>query len=475
MIWSVDLYSGSGSGDTPDGGGSANPGSPSSGGGQGGGTEGDGDAIVYIDPSIWSEENPEINCQPPCSFVLPPFQLPEPTTISIPPMTTSLEIAYPRTTVVSGSTSTYYSRVTVTTTITVPAITTTEIEVWGYEVDNTDSSSTVSSSFFVTSSITPPVMTITDEPDEEETGRPPRTRTIRPPPFPYTRPARTTDDGPSFPIVTYRPGPPRPTCRAPAICGKPCRIFCDTPCPPGFCSDSNLDFPDPIAPPGPPPPPGPSPPPGTEPSQPEDEENDQDEEEDEEQCEIEFGLPPGGDDAGSNPDYAQPQPTRTPNPTIAPPEPTPTPSPRPNPEPPRPNPDTEERDCYDSGALTGRGDAIKAVENFCEFYDRALLDDAVPERRSIGGIDSAVGGFVSIVQSVTVRNGCKFEVDRQQCRRIMRRILDECDTTSTRFKQGGTVEDNCATWRLDPQVDIDNLLCFIPLYRLGSYVAGGGC
>ena len=322
-------------------------------------------------------------------------------------------------------------------------------------------------------------MTITDDPDERETGRPPQTRTIRPPPFPYTRPAGTTSDGPSFPIVTYRPGPPKPSCAAPAICGGPCLIFCGIPCVPGLCPGFSLDFPDPIAPLVPPLLPGDSPLPDPEPSEPQDEEDDQEEEEDEDQCEVEFGLPPGGDDAGTNPDYAQPQPTRTSDPAIAPPEPTPTPSPDPNPEPPRPNPDTEVRHCYDSGALTGRGDAIKAVENFCEFYDRTLLDDAVPERRNIGGVDEAVGGFVDIVQSVTVRNGCKFEVDRQQCRRIMRRILDECDTTSTRFKQGGTVEDNCATWRLDPQADedviADFVLCFIPLYRLGSYIFGGGC
>lgn len=55
MIWSIDLYSGSGSGDTPDGGGSSDPRSPASGSGQSG-QSGSSDessfAIVYIDPII---------------------------------------------------------------------------------------------------------------------------------------------------------------------------------------------------------------------------------------------------------------------------------------------------------------------------------------------------------------------------------------------------------------------------------------
>jgi chitinase len=478
MIWSVDLYSGAGSGNSPDGSGSG--GSPASADGQGGEVSEDSDDVVYIDPSIWNEANPEINCQPPCSFVLPPLQLSEPTTISIPPMTTSLEVAYLRTTIVttdgSKSTSTYYSRTTITTVIIIPAVTTTEIEVWGRTIRNTDTDTALSSSFFITSSVRPPIVTVTNDPDPENsdtTTGPPVTRTIHPPPFPYIRPSTSSTDGARFPIVTYKPGPPKPKCTSPSICGRPCRIFCGSPCPPGLCPDGSLDFPDPIPPPGPPPSDPSSE--GSDTSTPETEENNEEEEDDEERCEIEFGLPPGGDDSDrTDPPYVTPRVTRTPDPTIASPSPTPTPSPPPNPDPPTPRRDTEDRKCYDSGALTGRGDAIKAVEHFCDYAAGRTLDDATQERKSIQGIDSAVGGFVSIVQSVTVRNGCKFDINRDECGRIMRRILDECDTTSTRFKQGGTVEDNCATWRLDPQVDIENLLCFIPLYRAGDYIFNGG-
>jgi Glycosyl hydrolases family 18 len=52
MIWSINLYSGAGIGNTPDGGGSTNPGDPGAGIGQGGASGGDLSGIVYIDPSI---------------------------------------------------------------------------------------------------------------------------------------------------------------------------------------------------------------------------------------------------------------------------------------------------------------------------------------------------------------------------------------------------------------------------------------
>lgn len=93
MVWSVDMYSGSGSGDVPDGsgdvpdgGGSENPGDP--GGGQGRGSE-----MVYIDPEVWEEDTPEVNCWPPCTLVMPPLLLDESITISLPPYETSLDVA----------------------------------------------------------------------------------------------------------------------------------------------------------------------------------------------------------------------------------------------------------------------------------------------------------------------------------------------------------------------------------------------
>jgi hypothetical protein len=49
-----------------------------------------GPTVVYVDPSIWNETNPTVQCIPPCIVVLPPEQLNTTTTISFPPYTTSI-------------------------------------------------------------------------------------------------------------------------------------------------------------------------------------------------------------------------------------------------------------------------------------------------------------------------------------------------------------------------------------------------
>jgi hypothetical protein len=43
-----------------------------------------GSGIVFIGPEIWTEPDPIVQCEPPCSFVFPPLTLPTPTTIQPP-------------------------------------------------------------------------------------------------------------------------------------------------------------------------------------------------------------------------------------------------------------------------------------------------------------------------------------------------------------------------------------------------------
>lgn len=114
MIWSIDLFSGVGSGTVPDGLGLSDGGDPGSGGGQGGGSEPTGTSpsvVVYIDPSIWTQANPIMNCEPSCTFVLPPFSLSTPTTITFPLYTTSLAVAWSE----SGKLTTTIETTTLTT------------------------------------------------------------------------------------------------------------------------------------------------------------------------------------------------------------------------------------------------------------------------------------------------------------------------------------------------------------------------
>ncbi|KAK2735703.1 hypothetical protein FQN57_001152 [Myotisia sp. PD_48] len=85
-----------------------------------------------------------------------------------------------------------------------------------------------------------------DEDNPTETQRDPRhtrlarTRTITPPPSPYSSDIEHRD--PRFPTVSFSSGPTKPACTA--GCGNKCRLFCDTPCLIN-CRGGGLDFNDP--------------------------------------------------------------------------------------------------------------------------------------------------------------------------------------------------------------------------------------
>lgn len=463
MIWSIDLFSGSGSGDTPDGtvSCSSDPGGTS---GQSGSSSGGCGGIVYIDPSIWEETNPEISCEPPCTFVLPPLQLPTATTITFPPYVTSLDVAW--------STSTGWTRTVQTTTLTIPPVTTTKIPFWEYTLSGSDTATKDTTTFYPTRSILPPPFVITDDPNpltEPSVTHPPATRTITPPPYPYSF-TRNPSDPTQDPIVTIRPGPPGPICKS--GCGSPCLIFCSHPCLLD-CPDGGDDFADPQ---DPDPPSRPTPPveqdplptgPTTVDPVPEDPEGDEPDDEDEEDlddfCAYELALSP--------PVYVDPDSGANPTQTISPAGPTPTPTPSPDPSPPSPNPATESLHCYNSGAETSRADMIEGVNDFCNTYSGTVLDASDKNglhtlNYYLWDVDPTGGSGaecffsfglaceIAIQLSVTVTNGCKFTVDgpgtSDDCGRIFRQAIDKCDTSSTEYKQGGTVTSNCAVWTIDP-------------------------
>ncbi|KKZ62236.1 chitinase [[Emmonsia] crescens] len=282
-----------------------------------------GSGEVYISPEILKRQDPVIACVPPCTFIMPPISLATPTTITLPPYTTSLEVAWPTTRLVtlpggSLSTSTGLARTIQTTTLTITPITTSKINLWNWEITDPEASS---ATYALISSILPPPFVITDkvpqdwlqgdhpksapgngnpqtingnsdhsksESDDSHllganrgnshvettntghstagavipilsgvsrgnnrvitaasddsipkshvpariTKSPVTTRTITPPPFPYTTDTDDDDDDDKktlLPIVLFTKGPPDPVCTA--NCGKKCEgPFCDEPC-----------------------------------------------------------------------------------------------------------------------------------------------------------------------------------------------------------------------------------------------------
>ncbi|KAL6233343.1 hypothetical protein BDW75DRAFT_242143 [Aspergillus navahoensis] len=103
-----------------------------------------GSGRLYVSPSIWDEDAPEISCEAPCTFVLPLFPLPTSTTISWPPLTTSLLVS------TNGGVS------TTTTTISVPEFEVTAIPFWPLTIASNQTSGFLSP----VQSITPPSLVL---------------------------------------------------------------------------------------------------------------------------------------------------------------------------------------------------------------------------------------------------------------------------------------------------------------------------
>ncbi|KAK2685921.1 hypothetical protein QWA68_015991 [Fusarium oxysporum] len=232
-----------------------------------GGGQGDGLGVIYIDPEIWKEDQPEVKCHPPCTMVLPPSSLKKPVTLTLPPYETSLDVAW------SGKDG-WHSTLQKTT-LTPPVVTVTTADVWHITIrEDRTKLTTIWSTFDITPSIKVPTFIITNrlpETTKDSVTQPPGTRTITPPPYPWTytppttRPSNTPGDDadddddviPPFPLVTWRPGKPGPIRKK--NCGKPCRVFCSHPCLLN-CPDGGGDFADPRnpKPPKPPVPPNPT-------------------------------------------------------------------------------------------------------------------------------------------------------------------------------------------------------------------------
>ncbi|RAK92634.1 glycoside hydrolase, partial [Aspergillus costaricaensis CBS 115574] len=103
-----------------------------------------GSGKLYVSSNIWDEDAPEISCEAPCTFVLPLFPLPTSTTISWPPLTTSLLVS------TNGGLS------TTTTTISVPEFEVTAIPFWPLTIASNQTSGFLSP----VQSITPPSLVL---------------------------------------------------------------------------------------------------------------------------------------------------------------------------------------------------------------------------------------------------------------------------------------------------------------------------
>ncbi|KIJ25528.1 hypothetical protein M422DRAFT_273524 [Sphaerobolus stellatus SS14] len=99
--------------------------------------------------------------------------------------------------------------------------------------------------------------------------------------------------------------------------------------------------------------------------------------------------------------------------------------------------------CYNFGTRTDRAPSISAIDDFCRRVNGRQVNNgqSVSMRYNFGALTILVSGAAI--------NGCNFVVDGN-CNRLLRKPLDECNTSGENGKQGGIVTDLCGQWRYDP-------------------------
>ncbi|KAH7060931.1 glycosyl hydrolase family 71-domain-containing protein [Macrophomina phaseolina] len=184
-----------------------------------------GGADIYVPQNIWTDQDPIMQCIPPCTFILPPLQLLTTTTISWPALTTTFWISTKSLTLIK------------TTIISIPPITTTEIPFWPVTIKVTDPPK---GTIKPTQRIYPPGFT-TQFPPTLQTFKPTRIDETNPPPtflstshIEILQPQPTIQiTHPPVPNITFTSAKPTATCTA--QCGvNECQYF-------GCTSDEDED------------------------------------------------------------------------------------------------------------------------------------------------------------------------------------------------------------------------------------------
>ncbi|KAH7091907.1 hypothetical protein FB567DRAFT_557562 [Paraphoma chrysanthemicola] len=376
-------------------------------------------SLIWLSPEIWDNQNPEVQCLFPCTFVLPPW----------PSYTTTID--YPRITVTRSG--------TIQTTLTFPPITVSEWEPSTIVVSASSRCITESctgddlrrtSSASIRSTTTWPPVTWTDSGTIRTTYPPTATRTGggtdptgggsgggNPPClFPLFCPP-----GPPpirLPPLTINWGPPKPVTTPCAYSAQIC------------------------------------PPPGTTPPRPGG-------------LVVPPGLPPQEPSEVDPTDICPLLPsttriktmtavvTTTSTSTTWTEQPTPTPV-----APQRPHtfntPDwsKDETKCYDSGMRALRVHLINPTDTFCGGYKDQSLSSSWFSGVKTTSFPCCEKNHeivpLSVEMSIEVHMGCQWDFDVNDCKAAFRKIIDGCDTNGRDDKQGGRLVGNCITFRVDP-------------------------
>ncbi|OTA63183.1 glycoside hydrolase family 55 protein [Hypoxylon sp. EC38] len=111
-------------------------------------------------------------------------------------------------------------------------------------------------------------------------------------------------------------------------------------------------------------------------------------------------------------------------------------------------------DCYDSGENTEHVRMDNAANSFCNdmgSLGSIAAEDFVHSREypfdTNGGL-----GYVTIKIRLEVKHDCEWLYNYDECREYLDVPVDSCNCNGVDGKQGGTVENNCLKWQIDPEL-----------------------
>ncbi|KAF2397092.1 glycoside hydrolase [Trichodelitschia bisporula] len=106
-----------------------------------------------------------------------------------------------------------------------------------------------------------------------------------------------------------------------------------------------------------------------------------------------------------------------------------------------------------AGAKTDRGKAIGAINSFCKMTQEGAAYKEGLVRRWQSDLPVEGLGAHKICLEIFVLKNCEYFHSFDDCSRELRKPIDQCNTSGVNGKQGGTVENNCVRFKIDPRAD----------------------
>lgn len=132
-----------------------------------------------------------------------------------------------------------------------------------------------------------------------------------------------------------------------------------------------------------------------------------------------------------------------------------------------PQPGTNEGHCWGGGSRQVYGHELQhALDSYCHWADGTTIHNNLELQIATPGSWWSV-----IVVGVTGKNNCVFTIREQECKDILNMVVGCKPYSASLLRIGGYVENNCATWILDPNTSLEGDCPPIPILEAFCLVA----